>query len=151
MTTSPALTWPTLITEPQPVVTPQVTSETHSSGMSGSTFASERSSATIHCEKVPVEATPPISIPSILNRNPPFASTPVARLAPRSHRLLWPVMHQRHLPHVGIQETPTWSPTATPVTPGPTASTTPAPSWPPTMGRLVPPHLLFSSEWHTPP
>src|SRR5580693_6985673 len=107
MTTSPALTCPAFTTDLQQVVTPQVTSETHSSGISGSTFTSERSSATIHCEKVPVAATPPISVPSMLNRNPPFASTPVARLAPRSHRLLCPVMHHRHLPQLGIHETPT--------------------------------------------
>src|ERR1700741_3219523 len=109
-TTSPALTWPALVTEPQPVVTPQVTSDTHSSGISESTFPSDRSSPTTHCEKVPVAATPPISVPSMLNRNPPLANTPVARLAPRPHRLLSPVTPPRPLPQLGIQETPTWSP-----------------------------------------
>src|ERR1700736_2587561 len=116
------------MTEPHPVATPQVTRETHSSGMEGSTVTSERSSTTIHCENVPAAAVPPISFPSRLNLNPPFASSPVIMFAPRSHRLLWPVTHHRHLPQLGIHEIPTWSPTATRVTPGPTASTMPAPS-----------------------
>ena len=40
-------------------------------------------------------------------------------------------------PHRGRHMSTTWSPGATRVTPGPTASTTPAPSWPSTIGRRV--------------
>ena len=46
----------------------------------------------------------------------------------------------------------TWSPTATSVTPSPTASTTPAPSWPSTTGSGfgVAPVITFQSLWQTP-
>ena len=46
----------------------------------------------------------------------------------------------------------TWSPTATAVTPSPTASTTPAPSWPSTAGSGfgVAPVITFQSLWQTP-
>ena len=40
-----------------------------------------------------------------------------------------------HLPHWGLNSVTTWSPTASDSTPGPTASTTPAPSWPRTVGE----------------
>jgi hypothetical protein len=39
-----------------------------------------------------------------------------------------------HSPHCGEKSVTTWSPGATEVTPSPTASTTPAPSWPSTHG-----------------
>ena len=46
----------------------------------------------------------------------------------------------------------TWSPTATVVTPSPSASTTPAPSWPRTAGSGfgVAPVMTFQSLWQTP-
>src|ERR1041385_4221240 len=51
-----------------------------------------------------------------------------------------------------MYEQTTWSPLATLVTPGPTASMMPEPSWPPTMGRraLVVCERTCSSEWHRP-
>src|SRR3954452_2504013 len=51
-----------------------------------------------------------------------------------------------------MKEQTTWSPTCTRVTPGPTASTIPAPSWPPTTGKriIASPLWMWSSEWHSP-
>src|SRR3954451_24279295 len=51
-----------------------------------------------------------------------------------------------------MKEQTTWSPTFTRVTPGPTASTMPAPSWPPTTGKriIASPFWMWSSEWHSP-
>ena len=61
-------------------------------------------------------------------------------------------MHSAQRPHDGAHESVTWSPTATPVTPSPSASTTPAPSWPSTAGHGVSavPSIAFWSEWQTP-
>ena len=46
-------------------------------------------------------------------------------------RGLWQWMHS---PHWGEKRVTTWSPGPTSVTPSPTRSTTPAPSWPSTVG-----------------
>ena len=42
---------------------------------------------------------------------------------------------RRHSPQDGTKQNATWSPGARPATPAPTASTTPAPSWPSTIGQ----------------
>ena len=46
----------------------------------------------------------------------------------------------------------TWSPTSMPVTSAPTSSTTPAPSWPNTLGNISAGRklLIVMSEWHRP-
>src|SRR5699024_1329826 len=51
-----------------------------------------------------------------------------------------------------MNEHTTWSPGSTLVTPGPTASITPAPSWPPTIGNRggSEPSDRCRSEWHRP-
>src|ERR1700733_7343727 len=61
--------------------------------------------------------------------------------------------HEWQRPQLGIQLSTTWSPSATECTSGPTASTMPAPSWPPiagsdSIGRS--PTRTCSSEWHRP-
>src|SRR5918995_1886408 len=73
-------------------------------------------------------------------------------VAPWSQRLERPVEHHRQWPHTGRNEQMTWSPGCSRVTPGPTASMTPAPSWPPTMGNrgTMSPCHRCSSEWHRP-
>ena len=57
-------------------------------------------------------------------------TSPVPAFLPASHRFCRPVEQYRHEPQAGMNEQTRWSPTLTLVTPGPTASTTPAPSWP---------------------
>ena len=46
-----------------------------------------------------------------------------------------PVAQKRQCPQTGRNEVTTWSPSLTRETPGPTFSITPAPSWPPTIGK----------------
>jgi hypothetical protein len=62
------------------------------------------------------------------------------------------VEQYRHIPQAGMKEQTTWSPTLTRVTSGPTASITPAPSCPPTIGSrpVLSPVCRCSSEWHIP-
>ena len=83
---------------------------------------------------------------------------------PRSHRFWRPEEHQKHVPHEGMNDTATWSPTATCVTFGPASVTMPEPSCPPTTGNidftpiisrtsggaLMSPVRRCSSEWHMP-
>ena len=63
-----------------------------------------------------------------------------------------PARHDRQTPHGTSQDKATGWPTRTLVTPGPTASTTPAPSWPMTIGvgRGHSPSRTCRSEWQTP-
>src|SRR5207248_5573221 len=51
-----------------------------------------------------------------------------------------------------MKEKMTWSPRANSLTPSPTSSTTPAPSWPSTSGSgsAMVPLIAERSEWHTP-
>src|SRR5438874_5442101 len=51
-----------------------------------------------------------------------------------------------------MKEKMTWSPRANSLTPSPTSSTTPAPSWPSTSGSgsAMVPVIAERSEWHTP-
>src|SRR5436190_11568969 len=51
-----------------------------------------------------------------------------------------------------MKEKTTWSPLARSLTPSPTSSTTPAPSWPSTSGSgsAIVPVIAERSEWHTP-
>src|SRR4051794_34537809 len=64
----------------------------------------------------------------------------------------WPVAQKRQWPQTGRKEVTTWSPSLTRLTPGPTFSITPAPSWPPTTGKrgTMSPWRRCSSEWHSP-
>ncbi len=77
---------------------------------------------------------------------------PAIRTAPTSHRLECPVAHDGHWPQAGMKPNTTWSPGLRSVTPGPTSSTTPAPSWPPMIGSGtgMSPVTRCSSEWHMP-
>src|SRR4030095_17122794 len=65
------------------------------------------------------------------NRLVPSGITPlpcVARIA--VHRLVLRDRHDLHCRHSGVYSGITWSPLCTLVTPAPTSTTTPAPSWP---------------------
>src|SRR3546814_6975094 len=57
----------------------------------------------------------------------------VARTA--THRLVLPDLQNSHSRHSAVYRGITWSPGATLVTPSPTSTTTPAPSWPSTTGN----------------
>src|SRR5579875_2986621 len=121
--------------------------------MSGSMGTQEFCEITARCENVPSMQNPPRSSPrSSWNLNVPSAIIPVIIWAPQSHRFCRPVEQYRQVPQAGIKEHTTWSPAFTRVTSGPTASITPAPSCPPTIGSrpALSPVCRCSSEWHIP-
>ena len=68
------------------------------------------------------------------------------------HRWGWPWVQKKHVRHWGTHEITTWSPGTRSSTPSPTSSTTPAPSWPSTAGRVMGrvPFCMERSEWQTP-
>jgi hypothetical protein len=133
-TVSPGRTPPALTAVPQPVGTPQPTSATVSSGRSSSILMVEYSDTVEYWEKVPSRHIWPKSRPSAWKRNVPSGRQLSYSSAPRSHRFVMPRAQNRQWPHAGRNEQTTWSPAFSRVTPAPASSTTPAPSWPPTIG-----------------
>src|SRR5690606_2435328 len=74
----------------------------------------------------------------------------VARTA--THRLVLPLLQNRHWPHSAVYSGMTWSPGLTDVTPSPTSTTMPAPSWPSTAGNTPSgssPDRVKASVWHS--
>src|SRR6516165_1616361 len=73
---------------------------------------------------------------------------------PPVHKFGWPDRHCAQLPQKPERQATIWSPGLTDVTSAPTASTTPAPSWPSTIGRSSgkrpSPSTTWRSLWHTP-
>jgi hypothetical protein len=64
------------------------------------------------------------------------------------HRFVLRLKQDLHWRHSGVYSGITWSPSETPVTPGPTSTTTPAPSCPRTDGKSPSgsaPLLVYSS------
>ena len=92
------------------------------------------------------------SCPRAWWRAVPSSWRPDMSVAPTSQRFEWPVAQGGHCPQAGTNPKTTWSPGASPRTPGPTSSTTPAPSCPPMMGSEPgrSPVTRCSSEWHMP-
>src|SRR5262249_37966922 len=75
----------------------------------------------------------------------------VARIA--VHRLVLRDRHDGHCRHSGVYSGMTWWPFFNEVTPGPTSTTTPAPSWPRIAGNSPSgsaPESVNSSVWQTP-
>jgi hypothetical protein len=64
----------------------------------------------------------------------------------------WPRSQASHMPQLPSVVSTTWSPGLTLVTAEPTASTTPAPSWPSTtgVGYGIVPLITDTSLWHSP-
>ena len=110
--------------------------QTTSSGASGEIFASAISGITVASANVEVpmkwrSGSPPMCsrvVPS--GRKPLFCCSRIAR-----QMLVLSERQWTHSRHWGENSVTTWSPGATLVTPSPTASTTPAPSWPSTHGE----------------
>ena len=109
--------------------------EAPSSGAALSIFASAISGITVYSANVEVpmkcrSGSPPRDrrvVPS--GRYPSPCMSRIAR-----HRFVRPDRQCRHSPHSGANSVTTWSPGTSDVTPGPTRSTTPAPSCPSTHG-----------------
>src|SRR6516162_1107643 len=95
----------------------------------------------------------PTPLPRACTRYVPSGAFPASTPAPSTHMLLRPDTHIWHFPQDGRNDSTTWSPTATSVTPGPISVTTPAPSCPPSTGAHgsgITPSSRCWSLWHTP-
>src|ERR1700759_487441 len=154
-TVSPACTPAACTADPQPVGTPQPTRHSSSHGMS---WKSSRSGTLAHAdttaywENVPSVQKPPMSVAPSWNRQVPSSNMPVPALSPFTHMFWCPVEHGRQAPQAGVYEQTILSPGFTRCTSGPTDSTMPAPSCPPTTGSLMgaSPVVMWSSEWQSP-
>src|SRR5690606_8168042 len=79
-------------------------------------------------------------------------STPSLHDALPIYRLVLPDLQNRHSPHSAVYSGITWSPGSTLVTPSPTSTTMPAPSWPSTAGNTPSgssPDRVKASVWHS--
>jgi hypothetical protein len=120
---------------PSPVDRPQANRQARSSGASAGTLASAISGITVASAKVLVPMKWRIGSPSRDRRVVPSGRKPMfccSRMA--RQRLVRGSLQCTHSRHCGEKSVTTWSPGATELTPSPTASTTPAPSWPSTVG-----------------
>src|SRR3990167_3959524 len=105
----------------------------------------------------PAKADPPTKwstgSPWYERRLPPPSKVPAALAAAAgSHSTGRPSAQGRQCPQLGTNSRMTWSPGSRSITPSPSASTTPAASWPSTMGvrRGRSPLMMERSEWHSP-
>src|SRR6185312_11187633 len=154
-TVSPACTPAACTADPQPVGTPHPTRHSSSHGMSWKSSRSgtvAHSDTTAYCEKVPSVQNPPMSVSPSWNRQVPSSNMPVPALRPLTHMLECPVEQGRQAPQAGMYEQTILSPGFTRCTSGPTDSTIPAPSCPPTTGSRIgaSPVVMWSSEWQSP-
>ena len=101
-TVCPSRTPAAYTAEPQPVGTPQPTSEAISYGMSSASLMQAHSDTTAYCEKVPSAQKPPTSSSSVWKRHVPSENMPVPAFFPSSHMFWCPVEHDRHLPQAGM-------------------------------------------------
>src|SRR5690606_9039865 len=115
--------------------------------------AIETSATTVNSLKVEQPMSWYSGLPSYEKRVLPSGITPlpwVARTA--THRLVLPDLQNSHSPHSAVYSGITWSPGLTLVTPSPTSTTTPAPSWPSTTGNRPSgsaPDSVNASVWHS--
>ena len=108
---------------------------------------------TVWWENVPMRHIRPRSLPWAWWREVPSAiCMPPPMRAPRSQRFWCPVEQLGQRPQEGMKPNTTWSPGFSQLTPSPTSSMTPAPSWPPMIGSANgrSPVTRCSSEWHMP-
>ena len=139
--------------DPAPVWMPQPSGPSTSSGREGSTFTTLRSVARQWVAKLDwpnQRALIWAPLPSVIDVLP--SSRRPVRLRNRkvSQYAGSPARHGPQAPHESNDNT-TWSPGCTRVTPSPTASTTPAPSCPVTIGgATIAPARGSTSVWHMP-
>ena len=133
-TESPRLTLPVFTAAPNPAITPQPSRPAAAGEAAGSTL--------VHCP----------AATSVFSANAPMPSAGESTV-PSTRVIFWvalwvlkqyqgrPRLQARHCPQTARQLRMTKSPGATSVTPSPTASTTPAASWPSRNGNssLIPP------------
>src|SRR3954454_2867103 len=135
-----------LNTAPAPVSTAHPMRLADASGTSGSMTTAWVSVTTVYSENTPAFA----------NWNafsPPTVNGAFSLPGPVSRQWVgWPRSHASHWPQLPRVVRTTWSPTFTLVTASPTASTTPAPSWPRTtgVGNGIVPSITLTSLWQRP-
>src|SRR5246127_4234707 len=139
-TVSPACTPAACTADPQPVGTPQPTRHRSSHGMSWKSSRNgtvAHSDTTAYWENVPSVQKPPMSVSPPGKRHAPSSNMPVPALSPLTHMFECPLEHGRQAPQAGMYEQTILSPGLTRCTSGPTDSTMPAPSCPPTTGSRM--------------
>src|SRR4051812_10466027 len=144
-TLSPGWTLARLNTDPMPVTTPQAIRHAEVSGTSLSIGTACTSFTTVSSANDDVAAKLPAGSPPTVK---------ISRRLPRvlRHQVGLPTEHWSQMPQLETVAMTTWSPGFTRVTSDPTASTTPAPSWPMSDGAghgMVPSRRL-TSLWQTP-
>ncbi len=142
---SPGRTLARFRTAPTPVRTPQPMRQAEESGTSLGIFTACTSLTTVISEKTEAAAK--------LEAGSPLKVNGVEMLPSELlHQVGWPVLQARQAPQEARVAITTWSPGCTERTASPTASTTPAPSWPSTAGagNGIVPSITDRSEWHTP-
>ena len=119
---------------PMPAITPQPSSPTAAARALGSTLVHWPAATRVFSAKEPMPSAGESSVPS--SRVIFWVALKVLKQYHGSPRL-----QARQSPHTARQLSTTKSPGATSVTSGPTASTTPAASWPSRNGKssLIPP------------
>ena len=146
-TEEPGSTFAAFTTAPTPVMTPQPINEARSNGTSLPILIAAASGTTSSSANVPAPAIPNnVSSPQVNRGSPNASATSVM------HSCGFPCVQSAHCPHCGDQQMTTWSPGLRPLTPGPTSTTSPAPSWPSTAGMAtgIVPFIADRSEWQTP-
>ncbi len=123
-----------LTAAPKPAITPQPSSPTAAADASLSTIVHWPLCTSVFSAKAPMPSAGDSSVPSV------SVIRCVALWVLKQYQGL-PFRQARQLPHTARQFSTTKSPGATFVTPSPTASTTPAASWPSRNGKssLIPP------------
>ena len=133
-TESPGPTSPVNMAEPRPAITPQPSSPTASGRAAGSTLVHWPAATRVFSAKAPMPRAGERGVPSV------SVIFCVALWVSKQYQGR-PRRHARHSPQTARQLRTTKSPGSTDVTSGPTASTTPAASWPRRNGNssLIPP------------
>ena len=147
-TVAPGCTLAVLSTAPMPVVMPQPSRQTLSSGASGADLRQrDLRHDRVLGERRRAHVVHAASCPCARGGWCRRASGPCpAWRGCAPHRLVLPLRQNLQLRHSGMYSGMTWSPGLSVVTPGPTSSTMPPPSWPSTHGeqsrRIAPAHRV---------
>ena len=143
---APVSTFARFTTAPTPVMMPQPMSAARSNGTRGSIGIALCSRTTVRSAKADALANWYAGFPLTVNGCASFG------LGAFRHSVARPVSHAAQRPQCASVERTTASPSFTAVTPGPTASTIPAPSCPRTtgVGYGIEPSITLRSEWQSP-
>ena len=146
-TDEPGSTCAVFSAAPTPVITPHPISDATSYGISSEILIAAVAGRTVSSTHVPHWAMANTGEPPAVNRGGLVCASTKSR-----QRLGWPRRQKKQAPQGGTHEMITWSPSVTFVTPSPTATTSPAPSWPSTHGTGLGsvPSCTLTSEWQTP-